>query len=65
MQGKYSKLDAAIILVHGFGGGTFSWRHLMRPLADGASLPVIAFDRPAFGANTFLVIGPVDNDEQR
>lgn len=40
----------AILLVHSFGGGAFSWRHLMQPLADACGLPVLAFDRPGFGA---------------
>ncbi|EFJ45044.1 hypothetical protein VOLCADRAFT_118552, partial [Volvox carteri f. nagariensis] len=38
-----------IVLVHGFGGGVFSWRHIMEALAMQCHCRVIAFDRPAFG----------------
>ena len=41
--------DTALVLVHSFGGGAFSWRHVMQPLADASGLPVLAFDRPGFG----------------
>lgn len=36
-----------IILMHGFGASTFSWRDVMEPLAKAGD--VIAYDRPAFG----------------
>jgi pimeloyl-ACP methyl ester carboxylesterase len=36
-----------IILMHGFGASTFSWRDVMKPLAKAGD--VIAYDRPAFG----------------
>jgi pimeloyl-ACP methyl ester carboxylesterase len=36
-----------IILMHGFGASTFSWRDVMKPLAVAGY--VIAYDRPAFG----------------
>jgi pimeloyl-ACP methyl ester carboxylesterase len=36
-----------LILLHGFGASTFSWREVMAPLAELGT--VIAFDRPAFG----------------
>ncbi len=39
--------EPALVLLHGFGASTFSWRDVMAPLARSAS--VIAFDRPAFG----------------
>jgi pimeloyl-ACP methyl ester carboxylesterase len=39
--------EPAMILLHGFGASTFSWREVMAPLADHGT--VIAFDRPAFG----------------
>ena len=38
---------SALILLHGFGASTFSWREVMEPLAANAT--VVAFDRPAFG----------------
>lgn len=42
-----SKQVPVIILMHGFGASTFSWRDVMKPLAKAAD--VIAYDRPAFG----------------
>lgn len=36
-----------IILMHGFGASTFSWRDVMKPLSTAGD--VIAYDRPAFG----------------
>lgn len=42
----------AILLIHGFGGGSFAWRHVMQPLATRTGLRVLAFDRPAFGEPT-------------
>ncbi|KAK9266301.1 hypothetical protein L1049_001823 [Liquidambar formosana] len=38
-----------IILVHGFGGGVFSWRHVMGELARQVGCTVAAFDRPGWG----------------
>ncbi|KAH9311074.1 hypothetical protein KI387_026109, partial [Taxus chinensis] len=38
-----------IILIHGFGGGVFSWRHVMAPLARQTGCSVAAFDRPGWG----------------
>lgn len=49
--------DAAILLVHGFGGGAFSWRHIMQPLADATGQAVVAFDRPGFGERQGLLCG--------
>lgn len=39
--------EPTLILLHGFGASTFSWREVMEPL--GETRTVIAFDRPAFG----------------
>ncbi|KAI7985566.1 putative hydrolase YugF [Camellia lanceoleosa] len=38
-----------IVLVHGFGGGVFSWRHVMGALARQVGCTVAAFDRPGWG----------------
>ncbi|KAG5537610.1 hypothetical protein RHGRI_024902 [Rhododendron griersonianum] len=38
-----------IVLVHGFGGGVFSWRHVMGVLARQVGCTVAAFDRPGWG----------------
>lgn len=36
-----------VVLLHGFGASTFSWREVLEPLA--ALGDVVAYDRPAFG----------------
>ncbi|KDD73100.1 hypothetical protein H632_c2538p0 [Helicosporidium sp. ATCC 50920] len=41
--------ETAILLVHGFGGGAFAWRHVAQPLADATGLRVVALDRPGWG----------------
>ncbi|KAL3375392.1 hypothetical protein AABB24_006732 [Solanum stoloniferum] len=38
-----------IVLVHGFGGGVFSWRNVMGVLAQQVGCAVTAFDRPGWG----------------
>ncbi|XP_004241714.1 uncharacterized protein [Solanum lycopersicum] len=38
-----------IVLVHGFGGGVFSWRNVMDDLAQQVGCAVTAFDRPGWG----------------
>ncbi|KAB5563958.1 hypothetical protein DKX38_004012 [Salix brachista] len=38
-----------IVLVHGFGGGVFSWRHVMGVLCQQVGCKVAAFDRPGWG----------------
>ncbi|VFQ87352.1 unnamed protein product [Cuscuta campestris] len=38
-----------IVLVHGFGGGAFSWRNVMAVLARQVGCTVVAFDRPGWG----------------
>eukprot|EP00252_Welwitschia_mirabilis_P004001 TRINITY_DN14137_c0_g1_i1.p1 TRINITY_DN14137_c0_g1~~TRINITY_DN14137_c0_g1_i1.p1 ORF type:complete len:614 (-),score=82.04 TRINITY_DN14137_c0_g1_i1:317-2158(-) len=45
---KQKGLDG-IVLIHGFGGGAFSWRHIMHPLARHTGCVVVAFDRPGWG----------------
>ncbi|MDK3160626.1 alpha/beta hydrolase [Anaerolineae bacterium CFX9] len=37
-----------VLLLHGWGGSTFSWREQIQPLAQ-AGYRVIAFDRPPYG----------------
>ncbi|XP_031282282.1 uncharacterized protein LOC116140846 [Pistacia vera] len=41
--------QVGIVLVHGFGGGVFSWRHVMGVLARQTGCAVAAFDRPGWG----------------
>ncbi|KAK6127952.1 hypothetical protein DH2020_013325 [Rehmannia glutinosa] len=38
-----------IVLVHGFGGGVFSWRNVMGDLARQTGCTVASFDRPGWG----------------
>ncbi|KAH9327327.1 hypothetical protein KI387_007505, partial [Taxus chinensis] len=38
-----------IVLIHGFGGGAFAWRHVITPLARHTGCAVVAFDRPGWG----------------
>lgn len=39
--------EPALMLLHGFGASTYTWREVMQPLAENHL--VVAFDRPAFG----------------
>ncbi|MQL91377.1 hypothetical protein Taro_023989 [Colocasia esculenta] len=41
-----------VVLVHGFGGGVFSWRHIMDSLARQVGCAVVAFDRPGWGLSS-------------
>jgi pimeloyl-ACP methyl ester carboxylesterase len=43
-----SAADPALLLIHGFGGSTFGWRHVMEPLAA-SGWHVVALDLPGFG----------------
>ncbi|MEJ5313095.1 alpha/beta fold hydrolase [Anaerolinea thermophila] len=55
---KYGAGEPAIILLHGFGASTFSWREVVEPLSVHGT--VIAYDRPAFG----LTSRPMPKDWQ-
>lgn len=46
--------QVGIVLVHGFGGGVFSWRHVMDSLAQQSNCTVVAFDRPGWGLTSRL-----------
>jgi len=39
--------EPVMILLHGFGASTFSWREVLQPLSQYGT--VVAYDRPAFG----------------
>ena len=41
--------DAAVVFVHGFGAGAFSWRKIAPSLATTLGVRVICLDRPGFG----------------
>lgn len=41
--------QVGIVLVHGFGGGVFQWRHVMGVLSRQVGCTVVAFDRPGWG----------------
>eukprot|EP00249_Psilotum_nudum_P018569 c26867_g1_i2 orf=988-2307(+) len=47
--GKEATSSKGVVLIHGFGGGVFSWRHVMHPLAAQLGCMVVAFDRPGWG----------------
>lgn len=61
-EGETNKLDSlameqsigklGIVLIHGFGGGVFSWRHVMGSLARQNNCTVVAFDRPGWGLSS-------------
>jgi pimeloyl-ACP methyl ester carboxylesterase len=44
---QYGSGEPVMILLHGFGASTFSWREVTGPLSQQGT--VIAYDRPAFG----------------
>lgn len=50
----YTTGKLGIVLVHGFGGGVFSWRHVMGSLARQSNCAVAAFDRPGWGLTSRL-----------
>ena len=50
--------EPVLILLHGFGASTFSWREVIAPLSNYGT--VIAYDRPAFG----LTERPLNGDWQ-
>lgn len=52
---KAGQGQPALILLHGFGASTFSWRGVIQPLA--MNRLVVAFDRPAFGLTERLLPG--------
>jgi pimeloyl-ACP methyl ester carboxylesterase len=41
--------DTGVVLLHGFGGGLFSWRHVMGSIAREVGCRIAAFDRPGWG----------------
>ncbi|XP_058751876.1 uncharacterized protein LOC131654099 isoform X1 [Vicia villosa] len=46
--------QVGIVLIHGFGGGVFSWRYVMNSLARQSNCSVAAFDRPGWGLTSRL-----------
>ncbi|KAL7099776.1 hypothetical protein ACP275_09G106700 [Erythranthe tilingii] len=44
-----ANVQLGIVLIHGFGGGVFSWRKVMGVLARQVGCAVAAFDRPGWG----------------
>ncbi len=46
-SGSSDKEAPLIVLLHGFGASTFSWRNVQEPLSELGE--VISYDRPAFG----------------
>lgn len=63
-EGELSHLNG-IILIHAFGGGVHSWRHIIQPLAENTGAVVAAYDRPGFGLSSRPLVpppGPADRD---
>ncbi|HYO89046.1 MAG TPA: alpha/beta hydrolase, partial [Candidatus Limnocylindrales bacterium] len=52
-----------VLLVHGFGGSTFSWREQMDVLAE-AGYRAVAFDRPPYGLSAKTGDLPLTQEEQ-
>ncbi|MFN8379893.1 MAG: alpha/beta hydrolase [Anaerolineae bacterium] len=52
-----------VLLLHGFGGSTFSWREQMDVLAE-AGYRAVAFDRPPYGLSTKTGDLPLTQQEQ-
>ncbi|XP_078153399.1 uncharacterized protein LOC144548567 [Carex rostrata] len=48
-KGEGDNKKFGVVLVHGFGGGVFSWRHVSGVLARQLGVTVVAFDRPGWG----------------
>lgn len=48
-----------LVLLHGFGGSTFSWQRVLSPLGETAR--VVAFDRPGFGYSARPVVADALN----
>ena len=44
---QYGQGEPFMVLLHGFGASTYSWREVLSPLSQLGT--VVAFDRPAFG----------------
>ncbi len=55
---EYGSDEPAILLLHGFGASSFSWREVIQPLSSQGR--VVAYDRPAFG----LTSRPMSGDWQ-
>jgi pimeloyl-ACP methyl ester carboxylesterase len=55
--------DPALILIHGFGGSTFGWRHVLEPLAA-SGWHVVALDLPGFGLAEKRWSGAYDHASQ-
>lgn len=47
--------NVGVVLVHGFGGGVFSWRHVMGDLSLQLGCRVVAYDRPGWGLTSRLI----------
>lgn len=57
--GAAAESPPTLVLLHGFGGSTFSWRDVLNPLGETAR--VVAFDRPGFGYSARPVVADALN----
>ena len=53
-NGEFQGNSSGVVFIHGFGGGVFSWRHVMGTVAREVGCRVVAFDRPGWGLTTRL-----------
>jgi hypothetical protein len=51
-NGEFEGNSSGVVFIHGFGGGVFSWRHVMGTVAREVGCRVVAFDRPGWGLTT-------------
>ncbi|KAL5075376.1 hypothetical protein RYX36_014360 [Vicia faba] len=57
-----NKMCLPMILLHGFGASVFSWKKVMKPLAEATCSKVLAFDRPAFGLTSRVNLSSATGD---
>ncbi|KAG0617095.1 hypothetical protein M758_5G162900 [Ceratodon purpureus] len=51
-NGEFQGNSSGVVFIHGFGGGVFSWRHVMGTVAREVGCRAVAFDRPGWGLTT-------------
>ncbi|XP_058786648.1 uncharacterized protein LOC131661209 [Vicia villosa] len=62
VSNQINKLCLPMILLHGFGASVFSWKRVMKPLAEATCSKVLAFDRPAFGLTSRVNLSSATGD---
>lgn len=62
VSNQINQLCLPMILLHGFGASVFSWKKVMKPLAEATCSKVLAFDRPAFGLTSRVNLSSATGD---